>query len=139
MPTIPASDYTSFIKAQAASLAYQNSKIPLPIQQVYQPYSSLSMLNAQLLATNVSARVLPNQSTLTLVNGQNARVLPYNGTGNVNQPNALSTVSFQGTAAGPGLNKTQQAGGLPLFAAKTSQGTYYAPAHTARVDTKWTS
>jgi len=138
MPTIPASDYTSFIKAQAASVAYQNNKIPVPIQIVSQPYRNQSILNAQLLGSQVSALVTPGKSTLKVVNGQTQRVIPYNGKGNVNQPKALSTVSFQSIGAEPGFNKSRQAGGAPLFAPKSSMGTYYAPAHTAQVDTKWT-
>jgi len=138
MPTIPASDYTAFIKAQAASVAYQNSKIPVPIQIVSQPYRNQSILNAQLLGSQVSALVTPGKSTLKVVNGQTQRVIPYNGKGNVNQPKALSTVSFQSIGAEPGFNKSRQAGGAPLFAPKSSMGTYYAPAHTAQVDTKWT-
>jgi len=138
MPTIPASDYTAFIKAQAASAAYQNGKIPLQIQGVSQPYRNQSILNAQLLGSQVSALVAPGKSTLKLVNGQSQRVISYNGKGIVNQPKALSTVSFQSIGAEPGFNKSRQAGGAPLFAPKSSMGTYYAPAHTAQVDAKWT-
>ena len=134
MPTIPASDYTSFIKAQAAALAYQNSNIPSTIQTSAQPFRNQSVLNAQLLGSQVAALVTPNNATIT----GRSRVSRYPGKGYVNQPKNLSTVSFQGTAAGQGGNKTQQVGGLPLFAAKSSQGTYYSPAHTAQVDTKWT-
>ena len=138
MPTIPASDYTAFIKAQAASVAYQNGKVPVPIQRVDQPYRNQSILNSQLLGSQVSALVTPGKSTLKLVNGQAQRVIPYNGKGNVNQPKALSTVSFQSIGAEPGFNKSRQAGGAPLFAPKSSMGTYFAPYQTARVDTKWT-
>jgi hypothetical protein len=138
MPTIPASDYTAFIKAQAASVAYQNNKIPVPIQRVAQPYRNQSILNAQLLGSQVSALVTPGNSTLKLVNGQAQRVIPYNGKGNVNHPKDLSTVSYQSIGAEPGFTKSKQAGGAPLFAPKSSMGTYYAPAHTAQVDTKWT-
>jgi hypothetical protein len=138
MPTIPASDYTAFIKAQAASVAYQNNKIPVPIQRVSQPYRNQSILNAQLLGSQVSALVTPGNSTLKLVNGQAQRVIPYNGKGNVNHPKDLSTVSYQSIGAEPGFNKSQQAGGAPLFAPKSSMGTYFAPYQTARVDTKWT-
>jgi hypothetical protein len=138
MPTIPASDYTAFIKAQAASVAYQNSKVPVPIQIVSQPYRNQSILNAQLLGSQISALVTPAKSTLKVVNGQTQSVIPYNGKGNVNQPKALSTVSFQSANAGSGFNKSRQAGGAPLFAPKSSMGTYFAPYQTARVDTKWT-
>ena len=54
MPTLSASDYTAFVKAQAASLAYQNGAIPRTIQTSAQPYAIQSMLNANLLASQAS-------------------------------------------------------------------------------------
>jgi hypothetical protein len=54
MPNISASDYTSFIKAQAASLAYQGNSFPTRIQTSAQPYINKSVLNAQLLASQAS-------------------------------------------------------------------------------------
>ena len=43
--------------------------------------------------------------------------------GNVNNPNALSTVSYAGTSGALGPSRTQQTGGLPT-GFKNSQGTY---------------
>ena len=57
MPTLSASDYTSFIKAKAASQAYRNGAIPIPIQTRAQPFATQSVLNAQLL-TSQAAYVL---------------------------------------------------------------------------------
>ena len=54
MPTLSASDYTAFVKAQAASLAYQNGAIPRTIQTSAQPYAIQSVLNASLLASQAS-------------------------------------------------------------------------------------
>ena len=54
MPNLNASDYTTFVKLQAASLAYQNGKVPVPIQRVSQPVPTQSILNAQLLASKAS-------------------------------------------------------------------------------------
>jgi hypothetical protein len=133
MPNISASDYTTFVKLQAASLAYQNGKIPVPIQRVYQPVPSQSILNAQLLASQAAGLVTPKNATIVLQNGVLQRVRPYAGKGYVNNPDALSTVS--GSAVGS--SKFQQAGGLPQTAAKGS-GAYDPPKHLARVDTNAT-
>jgi len=54
MPTISASDYTSFVKAQAASLAYRDGLFPTGKQTSAQPYLNKSILNAQLLASQAS-------------------------------------------------------------------------------------
>lgn len=54
MPTLSASDYTTFIKAQAASQAYRNGAVPIPIQTRDQPFLSQSILNASLLASQAS-------------------------------------------------------------------------------------
>ena len=133
MPNISASDYTTFVKLQAASLAYQNGKIPVPIQRVHQPVPTQSILNAQLLASQAAGLVTPRNAAIVLTNGVLQRVRPYAGKGNVNNPDALSTVS--GSAFGS--SKFQQNGGLPLTGAKGS-GAYDPPKHLARVDTKAT-
>jgi hypothetical protein len=78
MPNISASDYTSFIKAQAASYAYRNGAIPKTIQTSAQPFTTQTVLNAQLLASKaavltssipppVPVNLLPGSSTLTLM------------------------------------------------------------------------
>lgn len=54
MPNISASDYTAFIKAQAASYAYRDGLFPTRIQTSAQPYTNKSVLNAQLLASQAS-------------------------------------------------------------------------------------
>jgi hypothetical protein len=54
MPTLSASDYTSFIKAQAASQAYRNGAIPNKIQTSDQPFATQSVLNAQLLGSQAA-------------------------------------------------------------------------------------
>ena len=65
MPNLNASDYTTFIKLQAASLAYQNGKIPVPIQRVSQPVPTQSILNAQLLASQAAYLLTPATTTVT--------------------------------------------------------------------------
>jgi hypothetical protein len=134
MPTLSASDYTSFIKAQAASLAYRNRAIPTTIQTSAQPYPNQSVLNAQLLGSQAAAIITPGNSTLRVVNGQIARVRPYDGMGPVNKPKSLSTVPRSGTLSS---GKFQQTGGLPLTAPKGTN-TYAPVPQLARVDTKAT-
>jgi hypothetical protein len=54
MPTLSASDYTSFIKMQAAAQSYRNGAIPTKIQTSDQVVPLQSILNAQLLASQAS-------------------------------------------------------------------------------------
>jgi hypothetical protein len=130
MPTLSASDYTSFIKAQAASQAYRNGVIPVPIQTRDQPFATQSVLNAQLLASQAAYVVKPGASTVL----NNARVRPYDGVGYVNNPKSLVTLTQSGTLSS---GKTQQVGGLPTTAPKWS-GVYAPTPQLARVDTKAT-
>ena len=130
MPTLSASDYTSFIKAQAASQSYRNGAVPVPIQTRDQPFASQSILNAQLLASQ--AAYVVNSSSSTVLN--NARVRPYDGVGRVNNPKSLVTLTQSGTLSSA---KTQQLGGIPLTAPKGS-GVYAPTPQLARVDTKAT-
>ena len=130
MPTLSASDYTNFIKLQAASQSYRNGAIPKKVQTSDQVVPLQSQLNAQLLASQAAYVVKPSASTLQT----NARVSPFNGRGYVNQPKNLSTVGQSGTLSS---GKTQQLGGLPTTAAKWD-GVYSPIPHLARVDTKAT-
>ena len=85
MPNISASDYTSFIKAQAASLAYQGNSFPTGIQTSAQPYINKSVLNAQLLAsqaayystppkviTDINTTTVSSASVTTVTDGASA-------------------------------------------------------------------
>jgi hypothetical protein len=54
MPTLSASDYTNFIKIQAAAQSYRNGAIPTKIQTSDQVVPLQSILNAQLLASQAS-------------------------------------------------------------------------------------
>ena len=130
MPTLSASDYTSFIKAQAASQAYRNGAVPNKIQTSDQPFATQSVLNAQLLGSQAAYTVKSSASTVL----RNARVRPYEGYGNVNNPKNLSTIAQSGTLSS---GKTQQVGGLPTTGAKGS-GVYAPIRQLARVDTKVT-
>jgi hypothetical protein len=130
MPTLSASDYTNFIKLQAASQSYRNGAIPKKVQTSDQVVPLQSQLNAQLLASQAAYVVKPSVSTLLT----NARVRPYDGVGNVNNPKNLSTVAQSGTLSS---GKTQQLGGLPLTAPKGS-GVYAPTPQLARVNTRAT-
>jgi len=136
MPTLSASDYTTFVKAQASALVYSNNRIPTTIQTSAQPYALQSVLNATLLASQAAGLLTPRNSTLRVVNGQIARVRPYDGMGPVNNPKSLSTV-HNSTSTTQSSGKFQQTGGLPLTAAK-SDGVYSPVPRLARVDTKAT-
>jgi hypothetical protein len=136
MPNISASDYTAFVKARAASLAYQNGAVPKTIQTSAQPYAIQSVLNSQLLASQAAAIVTPRNAAVTAVNGVIPRVRPFIGKGPVNNPKNLSTV-HNSTSTAQSSGKFAQAGGLPLTAAKWD-GVYSPVPHLARVDTKAT-
>lgn len=77
MPTLSASDYTSFIKAQAASQAYRNGAVPIPIQTRDQPFATQSVLNAQLLASQASyvTPSLGTQSTEVSITAASSRII----------------------------------------------------------------
>lgn len=132
MPTLSASDYTAFIKAQAASLAYRNGAIPKTIQTSDQPFAIPSALNARLLASQAALVVTPGNAAIV----GNARIRPYTGKGPVNNPKNLSTV-HNSTSTAQSSGKFAQTGGLPLTAAKWD-GVYAPVPHLARVDTKAT-
>jgi hypothetical protein len=63
MPTLSASDYTTFIKAQAASQAYRNGAIPNKIQTSDQPFPTQSVLNAQLLTSQAAHQIISRVAT----------------------------------------------------------------------------
>ena len=134
MPNLSASDYTNFIKIQAASQSYRNGAIPKKIQTSDQVVPTQSILNAQLLASQAAAIVTPQKATVRAVNGVMQRVRPFVGFGYVNQPNSLSAIAQSGTLSS---GKFQQTGGLPLTGAKGS-GVYAPMRQLARVDTKVT-
>lgn len=112
MPNLSASEYTQFLKYRAAAAT--------PIQPAIQTRSnatlSQSVLNANILASQAAFVLTPGIST---VRG-NVRVRPQ-PPNNVNNPNALSTVS-QLTGGVTSSSKFSQPGGLP---ASGVVGTYH--------------
>lgn len=120
MPTLSASDYTTFVKLKAASLAYQNNQVPTNIQTSMQPYATKSALYAQLLGDQASLTVSPLQTTLSPT--AYGRVVPYNGVGRVNNTKNLSTVS------------STAAGNLPVVAGSRNLGTRAPPLPRPYID-----
>jgi hypothetical protein len=121
MPTLSASDYTNYVKAQAASLAYRNGAVPVPIQRVSQPYATQSVLNAQLLASqaayvvNAPVTVVSTaNTTVTDVSATTLTAASSDGT-NVTYTSSVahglvvgSVVSISGFATATSLNLTNQ-------------------------------
>lgn len=112
MPNISASEYTQYLKLKTAAV----TGIRPGIQTRDNATLSQSVLNANIFTSQASFLLTP---TLTRVVG-NARVVPA-PPNNVNNPNALSTLSYS-TSGATTSSKFQQPGGLP---AKNVVGTYY--------------
>lgn len=117
MPTLSASDYTQFLKFQAAQLAYANGAVPKTVQTTSQPAATVGVMNSY-LKTSQAAFVTKASST-NLTGLARVSAAPPNKT---NNPNALSTLSYS-TGGTLGSSRTSQPGGLP-GPAKSSQSTY---------------
>lgn len=112
MPTLSASDYTTYLKFKAAAAS--------PIQPRVQLRDNVSLsqavINANILTTQAAFVVSPATSTIQ----GNARIRPVQPE-KTNNPNALSTITGTGTMSS---SATQRVGGLPT-GFKNSQGTYH--------------
>ena len=111
MPTLSASDYTTFLKFKAAA----GTPIRPDIQTRTNASLSQSVVNANIFATQAALVVTP---TLTNIRG-NARVQAVQAS-KTNNPNALSTLAGSGAMSSSAI---QRPGGLPT-GFKGSQGTY---------------
>jgi hypothetical protein len=111
MPTLSASDYTTYLKFKAAAA----SPIKPAIQLRDNASTSQSVINANILASQAAFVVTP---TLQVV-GDLARVQGVQAS-RTNNPNALSTLAGTGTMSSSAI---QRPGGLPT-GFKGSQGTY---------------
>jgi hypothetical protein len=90
MPNLSASDYTTFLKYKTAAISYTNGRPPRAIQTVDQAAPNINIINSVVKTSEASYRLTP---TITSVSGLNyVRPTPPN---KVNNPNALSRVSFQ--------------------------------------------
>ena len=111
MPTLCASDYTTYLKFKAAAA----SPIKPAIQLRDNASTSQSVINANILASQAAFVVTPSVSTIQ----GNARIRPVQPE-RTNNPNALSTITGTGTMSSSVI---QRPGGLPT-GFKGSQGTY---------------
>jgi hypothetical protein len=112
MPTLSASDYTTYLKFKAASI----SPIKPNIQTRDNASTSQTVINANVLASQAAFVVAPAGSTIV----GNARVRAVQPE-RTNNPNALSTLTGSGTMSS---SPVQRPGGLPT-GFKNSQGTYH--------------
>ena len=119
MPTLSASDYTTFLKFKAAAAT--------PIQRAIQTRDnatlSQSVLNANILASQAAYVVTPTIDVL----GSNARVIGPQVVQTRANPDAKSTLSWTSGSAGSvsslSSSRVNVPGGLPT-GFKNSQGTY---------------
>lgn len=103
MPTLSASDYTTFIKLQAAQQAYLNNQVPRKIQTTDQPVANKNVLNSYLKTSQAAYVVNAAQTNLTGLNYVRATPVVTSR----NNPKALSTVTHStGTVV-------RQPGGIP--------------------------
>lgn len=120
MPNISASDYTKFLKYQAAAISYTNGNIPKMVQTTAQVTPNVAILNSELKTSQAAFTVTPQIASISGLNY--VRPPPPN---NVNHPSALSTLSWtSGTSGSVGTttsSKFAQSGSLP---AKNVVGTY---------------
>ena len=106
MPSLSASDYTQYLKYKAAAQSYTNGP-PRKIQTVDQAAPNINIVNSYLKTSQAAYVVDRTQTNLTGL--ASVRPQPPN---NVNNPNALSTVS-QPTGGVTSSSKFRQSGGLP--------------------------
>lgn len=113
MPTLSASDYTTFLKFKAAAA----SPIRPDIQTRTNASLSQSVINANVLASQAAEVVTPTVAVLTPTL---ARVVGLQVVQTRANPDALSTIAGSGTMSSSAI---QRPGGLPT-GFRGSQGTY---------------
>jgi hypothetical protein len=113
MPTLSASDYTTFLKFKAAAA----SPIQPAIQTRTNASLSQSVINANVLASQAAEVVTPTVAVLTPTL---ARVVGLQVVQTRANPDALSTITGSGTMSSSAI---QRPGGLPT-GFRGSQGTY---------------
>lgn len=105
MPTLSASDYTTYLKLQAAQQSYRNGAVPKKVQTTDQAAPTASIINAYLKTSQAAYVVNAASSSITGLNYVQG-VQPKK----TNNPSALSTVTGSGTLSSSAL---QRPGGLP--------------------------
>ena len=116
MPTLSASDYTTFLKFKAAAV----SPIKPNIQTRDNVAVSQSVINANVLASQAAFVVTPS---VDILGGNNARVQALPVVQTRATAEAKSTVGYAGTSGAMSSSAIQRPGGLPT-GFKGSQGTY---------------
>jgi hypothetical protein len=96
MPNLSASDYTTYLKYKTAAVSYVNGQPPRPIQTVSQAAPNINIINSAIKTSEASYRLTPTLTSVTSLNY--VRPMPPN---NVNNPNALSRVSYAGMGPAP--------------------------------------
>ena len=118
MPTLSASDYTTFLKFKAAAA----TPIRPAIQTRDNATLSQSVINANVLASQAAEVLTP---TIAVLNPNMSRVIARQVVQTRANPDALSTLSWtsgtSGSVSSTTSSKIQQPGGLP---AKNVVGTY---------------
>jgi len=118
MPTLSASDYTTYLRFKAAAA----TPIRPDIQTRTNAALSQSVINANILASQAAEVVTP---ALAVLNPSMARVIPRRVVQTRANPTALSTISWtsgtSGSVSSTTSSKIQQPGGLP---AKNVVGSY---------------
>jgi hypothetical protein len=115
MPTLSASDYTTFLKFKAAAA----SPIRPNIQTRDNVSVSQAVINANVLASQAAFVVTPSVQVV----GDLARVQGIQVVQTRANPEAKSTIGYAGTSGAMSSSATQRQGGLPT-GFKGSQGTY---------------
>jgi len=116
MPTLSASDYTTYLKFKAAAA----SPIRPAIQTRDNATLNQSVLNANILTSQAAEVVTPS---IAVLNPNMSRVIAQQVVQTRSNPEALSTVGYAGTSGAMGSSATQRPGGLPT-GFKGSQGSY---------------
>lgn len=116
MPTLSASDYTTFLKFKAAAA----TPIRPDIQTRTNATLSQGVLRSAIYASQAAEVVTP---TVAVLNPTMARVAPRAVVQTRSNPEALSTLGFAGTSGAMSSSAYTRPGGLPT-GFKGSQNTY---------------
>lgn len=89
MPNLSASEYTTFLKYQAAQQSYSNGRPPRMIQTVDQASPNIAIINANLKTSQAAFATKSSATTL----GSNLNYVRAQPPNTVNHPKALSTIA----------------------------------------------
>lgn len=117
MPTLSASDYTTFLKFKAGAA----TAIQPAVRSRDNVAVSRSLINANILASQAAFVVTP---TIDVLGGNNARVQGQQVVQTRATSEAKSTLGYAGTSGAMSSSAVQRPGGLPT-GFRGSQGTYH--------------